>query len=400
MKKDAVNFPPDFFKQFTKEEFMSYFDTLFKEGVQQLLQGELEQHLGYTKYQKRDKSQSNSRNGYSEKSVKTSRGTVTIDIPRDRQASFEPQLIKKHQRMSEEIETAVLSLYAKGMSTTDIEDQIAELYGVSVSSGTVSTITNRMLETVRSWQQRPLEALYGIVWIDGIAFKVRQNGKIVNKTIYLIIGLNNEGYKEVLGMWLDETESASFWMSVFTDIKARGVEDIFIICSDNLTGLTDGISSIFPQSVTQICVVHQIRNSLRYVAWKDKKAFIADLKKVYQAPNRLAAEQALEELAQKWGNKYGHAIQSWRNNWDNLTHFFDFPLEIRKIIYTTNVIESFNSTLRKYTRNRLVFPNDEAVLKAVYLAIDNIISKWKKPIPNWGIIINQFIILYGERFKT
>ena len=214
-----------------------------------------------------------------------------------------------------------------------------------------------------------------------------------------MIGLNNQGTKEVLGMWLHETESASFWMSVFTDIKARGVEDIFIVCSDNLTGLTDGINSIFPQAMTQICIVHQIRNSLKYVVWKDKKAFMADLKKVYQAPTREAAEMALQELAQKWQHKYGYAIKSWMNNWDNLTHFFDFPLEIRKVIYTTNVIESFNSTLRKYTRNRLVFPNDEAVYKALYMAIDKITQKWTQTVRNWGLIVGQFVNLYGDRCR-
>ena len=399
MSKDKLNLPPDFFKGFSKEEFHEFFNGLFKEGVQQMLQGEMEDHLGYPKYQKEDKHQTNTRNGSSKKRLKTSQGELPIEIPRDREATFEPKLVGKHQRMSEEIEAAILSFYAKGMSTQDIEEQIAELYGVSISSTTVSNVTNKVLDAVKSWQERPLEAVYFIVWMDGISFKVRQDNKVINKTIYLMIGLNNQGYKEVLGMWLHETESAAFWMNVFTDVKARGLEDIFIVCSDNLTGLTDGITSIFPGAVTQICVVHQIRNSLRYVVWKDKKQFMADLKKVYQAPNRNMAEQALEELAEKWGHKYGYAIKSWRSNWENLTHFFDFPLEIRKIIYTTNVIESFNSTLRKYTRNRLVFPNDQAVLKAVYMAIDNISKKWTQAVRNWGLIAGQFINLYEDRCR-
>ncbi|WP_343859878.1 IS256 family transposase, partial [Fulvivirga kasyanovii] len=396
MNDDKLNIPPDFFKKFSKEEFNSFFDKLFKEGVQQMLQGEMEEHLGYSKYQKKDKDNQNTRNGISKKNVKTSRGSISVDIPRDREATFEPRLIPKHKRMSEEIEDAILSLYAKGMSTADIEEQIGGIYGVEISATTVSNVTARMLEAVKTWQSRPLDQVYFIVWMDGISFKVRQNGKVINKTIYLMIGLNNQGTKEVLGMWLHETESASFWMSVFTDIKARGVEDIFIVCSDNLTGLTDGISSIYPQAVTQVCVVHQIRNSLKYVVWKDKKAFMADLKQVYQAPTRQAAEMALQELAQKWQHKYGYAIKSWVNNWDNLTHFFDFPLEIRKVIYTTNVIESFNSTLRKYTRNRLVFPNDEAVYKALYMAIDNITRKWTQTVRNWGLIMSQFINLYAD----
>lgn len=399
MNQDKLNIPPDFFKSFSKEEFTSFFDKLFKEGVQQMLQGEMEDHLGYSKYQKKDKDNHNTRNGSSKKTIKTSRGPLTMDIPRDREATFEPKLIPKHKRMSQEIEDAVLSFYAKGMSTADIEEQIGEMYGVELSSTTVSNVTARMLETVKIWQNRPLDQVYFIVWMDGISFKVRQNGKVINKTIYLMIGLNNQGTKEVLGMWLHETESASFWMSVFTDIKARGVEDIFIVCSDNLTGLTDGITSIYPQAMTQICVVHQIRNSLKYVVWKDKKAFMADLKKVYQAPTRQAAEMALEELAEKWEHKYRYAIKSWVNNWDNLTHFFDFPLEIRKVIYTTNVIESFNSTLRKYTRNRLVFPNDEAVYKALYMTIDKITRKWTQTVRNWGLIVGQFVNLYGDRCK-
>lgn len=400
MSKDKSPFPPDFFKNFTKEEFHAFFDGLFKEGVQQMLQGEMEEHLGYSKYKKEDKQTKNTRNGSSRKTLKTSRGEIPIDIPRDRETTFEPKVVRKHKRMSEEIEDAIVSFYAKGMSTADIEEQISEIYGVEISPTTVSNITARIMESVRSWQTRPLESVYLIVWMDGISFKVRHNGKVINKTIYLMIGLNNQGMKEVLGMWLHETESASFWMSVFTDLKARGVEDIFIICSDNLTGLTQGINSIFPQAVTQICVVHQIRNSLRYVVWKDKKLFMEDLKKVYQAPNRQAAEQALEDLADKWGQKYGYAIKSWKANWENLTHFFDFPVEIRKVIYTTNVIESFNSTLRKYTRNKLVFPSDEAVFKSVFMAIEKISRKWTTAVRNWGLILSQFINLYEDRCRV
>lgn len=399
MNEDKFNIPPDFFKKFTKEEFNSFFDKLFKEGVQQMLKGEMEEHLGYSKYQKKDKDHSNTRNGSSKKTIKTSRGPLQIDVPRDREASFEPKLIKKHKRISEEIEDAVLSFYAKGMSTADIEEQIAEIYGVEISSTTVSNVTARMLDSVKAWQIRPLDQVYFIVWMDGISFKVRQNGKVINKTIYLMIGLNNQGSKEILGMWLHETESASFWMSVFTDIKARGVEDIFIVCSDNLTGLTNGITSIYPQAMTQICVVHQIRNSLKYVVWKDKKAFMQDLKQVYQAPTRPAAEMALQQLAEKWQHKYGYAIKSWVNNWDNLTHFFDFPLEIRKVIYTTNVIESLNSNVRKYTRNRLIFPSDDAVYKALYMALDKISKKWTQSVRNWGLIVSQFINIYGDRCK-
>lgn len=398
MDINKLNLPKDFFKQFkNKEDFNDFFQSLFKEGVEAMLQAELDEHLGYEKHSREGHNSGNSRNGNSQKTVKSeSLGDMVLNIPRDRNSSFEPQLVPKHSRMSDKIEETIISLYARGMSTSDIEDQVKDLYGVDVSSSTVSNVTNRILEQVKAWQSRPLEATYLIVWMDGICFKIRHNGKIVNKTIYLIIGLDSQGYKQVLGMWINETESASFWLSVLTDIKARGVKRIHIACTDNLTGLTETIQNEFPDTIAQLCIVHQIRNSCRYVVHKDKKAFVTDMKQVYGAPNITAAEEAFKIFSHNWSDKYGYAIQSWERNWVNLTAFFDFPLEIRKMIYTTNAIESLNSTIRKYTKIKTVFPDDSAVLKAVFLAINNIEKKWTVPIKNFGIILNQFFTIFGE----
>jgi transposase-like protein len=398
MDTNKINLPKDFFKQFkNKEEFHAFFQSLFKDGVEAMLQAELDEHLGYEKHAREGFNTGNSRNGISKKTVKSeSLGDMVLNIPRDRNASFEPQLVPKHQRMSDKIEETIIGLYARGMTTSDIEEQVKDLYGVEVSSSTISNVTNRILEQVKTWQSRPLESTYLVVWMDGISFKVRHNGKIVNKTIYLIIGLDTQGYKQVLGMWINETESASFWLSVLTDIKARGVRKIHIACTDNLTGLTETITNEFPDTISQLCIVHQIRNSCRYVVYKDKKAFVNDLKQVYGAPNLTAAEEAFKAFVHNWAGKYGYAIQSWQKNWTNLTAFFDFPLEIRKIIYTTNVIESMNSSIRKYTKIKTVFPDDAAALKAVFMAINNIEKKWTMPIHNFGIILNHFFTIFGE----
>lgn len=399
MKENKLGLPPDFFKQFkSKEEFQEFFQEMFKEGVQQMLQGELDEHLGYEKHSPEGRNSGNSRNGTSTKKVKSeSLGDMVLSIPRDRNSSFEPQLIPKHQRMSSKIEETIIGMYSRGMSTRDIEEQIRELYGVEVSESTVSTITNRIVDLIKDWQARALEPVYYVCWMDGIQFKIRHNGKVISKCIYLIIGLKSDGRKEVLGMWINETESASFWLSVLTDLKARGVNDILIACTDNLNGFNRAIAEVYPKTVTQLCVVHQIRNSCKYVSWKDRKAFVTDLKEVYGAVNRELASQALKDFEEKWGKKYGYAITSWQNNWDSLTQYFDYPLEIRKIIYTTNVIESLNSGIRKYTTPKKLFPDDQAAIKAVYLAIINIQKKWTMPIHNWGTILNQFSIIFDER---
>jgi transposase-like protein len=387
-----------FLKQFkTGEELNSFLAELQKRGIEKILEGELDAHLGYEKHEKTP--DANARNGYSSKKIKTSYGQSQIQVPRDRDASFNPMLIPKRQSMVDGLENVIVSLYAKGMTVSDIEEQIREVYNFQVSTSTISRITDAIASDVIAWQNRSLEPVYLVVWMDGIVFKVRENSKVINKTIYLAVGLNRNGLKEVLGMWLGRNESASFWLGVLTDLKARGVDDILITATDNLNGFTETIKQVFPESNTQICVVHQIRNSCRYVVWKDKKAFTKDMKQIYDAPTKQAARAALEDLANTWGRKYPYAIKSWEDNWEELTVFFDFPLEIRKIIYTTNLIENLNGKIRKYTKNKLSFPTDEAVLKSVFLALREATKKWTMPIHNWGLILNQFLTIFEKRVQ-
>jgi transposase-like protein len=387
-----------FLKQLkTGDQLNSFLAELQKRGIEKILEGELDAHLGYDKHEK--SSSPNARNGTSAKQVKTSFGESTVQVPRDRDASFNPMLLPKRQNMVDGLENVIVSLYAKGMSVSDIEEQIREVYNFEVSTSTISRITETVANDIVAWQNRPLEPVYLIVWMDGIVFKVRENSKVINKTIYLAVGLNRDGKKEVLGMWLGKNESAAFWLGVLTDLKARGVEDILITATDNLNGFTQTIKQVFPQSQTQICVVHQIRNSARYVVWKDKKAFAKDMKQIYDAPTKQAAKAALEHFASQWGHKYPYAIKSWEDNWEELTVFFDFPLEIRKIIYTTNLIENLNGKIRKYTKNKLSFPTDEAVLKSVFLALREATKKWTMPIHNWGLILNQFLTIFEKRVQ-
>lgn len=397
MKKEEL-FSDDFLKQFkTGEELSSFLKQLQKRGIEKMLEGELDAHLGYEKGKKSEIQ--NARNGYGTKKIKTSFGKTEIKMPRDREASFNPMLIPKRSSMVDGIENVIVSLYAKGMSNSDIEEQIREVYNFDISTSTISRITDQITNDIIAWQNRPLEPVYLIVWMDGIVFKVRENSKVVNKTVYIAVGLRRDGKKEVLGLWLGKNESAAFWMSVLTDIKARGVEDLLITATDNLNGFTDTIKTVFPESKTQICVVHQIRNACRYVVWKDKKAFTKDMKNIYNAPTKQAAEAALEDFANKWNDKYSYAIKSWRDNWEELTIFFEFPIEIRKIIYTTNLIENLNGKIRKYTKNKLSFPTDQAVMKSVYLSVREATKKWSMPIRNWGVILNQFLIIYNQRVR-
>lgn len=397
MKNQEI-FNDEFFKQFkTGEELNNFLKSIQKRGIEKMLEGELDEHLGYNKNKK--SSNTNSRNGYGTKKIQTSYGESTIKVPRDRESSFSPELLPKRKSMVEGIENVIISLYAKGMSVSDIENQINEVYNFDVSSSTISRITERVTEDIVAWQNRPLEEVYLIVWMDGIVFKVRENSKVINKTIYIAVGLRTDGKKEVLGLWLGKNESASFWMSVLTDIKARGTRDILITATDNLNGFTDTIKNVFPQSKTQICVVHQIRNASKYVVWKDKKEFTKDMKNIYGAPTKQAAKAALKDFSNKWESKYSYAVKSWENNWEDLTVFFEFPLEIRKIIYTTNLIENLNGKIRKYTKNKMAFPTDEAVLKSVYLAMNEATKKWTMPIRNWGIILNQFLTIFENRLN-
>ena len=397
-KEDLLN--ADFLKQFKDgQEFKSFMEQLYVRGVEKMLEGEMDAHLGYEKYSPEGKNSGNSRNGKSSKKIKSEYGESSLEVPRDREGTFEPVIVPKRTGLAHGMEQLVISLYAKGMSVRDIEEELREIYKFNLSESTISNITAKVSQDVLDWQNKPLDSVYFIVWMDGIVFKVRHNGKVVNKTIYVAVGLNKEGYKELLGMWLAETESAAFWVGVLTDMKARGLEDILITCTDNLNGFTQGIKSIFPQATTQICVVHQIRNSSRYVVWKDKKAFTQDLKTIYNAPTKEMASENLGRFEQIWGSKYPYAIKSWRTNWDELTVFFDYPVEIRKIIYTTNLIENINGTIRKYTRGKSSFPDDQSLKKSVFLALREITKKWTQPYRNWGVLINQFSILFENRCK-
>lgn len=390
--------PDEFFKQFkTGEELNNFLKSIQKRGIEKMLEGELDAHLDYDKHSPRK--DDNSRNGYSKKTIKTSYGDDQIRVPRDRDASYNPMIVPKRKSMVEGLENVIVSLYAKGMSVSDIEEQIREVYNFDVSPATISRITDVVTADIVAWQNRPLEPVYLIVWMDGIVFKVREGSKVINKTIYIAVGLRRDGLKEVLGLWLGKNESSAFWMSVLTDLKARGTEDILITATDNLNGFTETIRTVFPESKTQICIVHQIRNACRYVVWKDKKQFTSDMKNIYNAPNKEAAAAALEDFSTKWDSKYSYAVQSWRNNWEELTVFFEYPVEIRKVIYTTNLIENLNGKIRKYTKNKLSFPSDDSVMKSVYLALREATKKWSMPIRDWGIILNQFLIIYKERVR-
>lgn len=397
MKKEDV-LSEEFLKQFkTGEELYSFLAQIQKRGVEQILEGELDSHLGYDKHQPSDGS--NARNGHSKKKIKNQFGVAEIQVPRDRDSSFAPALVPKRKNMAQGVENIIISLYAKGMSVSDIEEQIRELYNIELSTSAISRITERVSQDIVLWQNRPLESVYCIVWMDGIVFKVRENSRVIDKTIYIAIGLRTDGKKEVLGLWLGKNESAAFWLSVLTDLRSRGVQDILITATDNLKGFTDAIRSVFPESTKQICIVHQIRNACRYVVWKDRKAFTADMKEIYTAPNREAAALALDQLEAVWSQKYGYAIKSWRDNWEELTAFLAFPMEIRKIIYTTNIIENLNGKIRKYTKNKLSYPTDDAVMKSVFLAVNESTKKWTMPIRDWGTILNQFMIMFENRLK-
>ncbi len=394
-------FPQGFFKQFkNKEDFQGYFNSLFKQGIEEMLQGELEEHLGYSKHSTQGYNSGNSRNGSFSKTINTENvGAVVLDIPRDRNGQFNPQVIPKGETISSKIEDAIIGMYSRGMTTSDVCNQVEDMYGLSISATTVSNISERIVESAKEWQQRALEPVYFAVWMDGIVLKIREDGKVINKCVYIVIGLRPDGLKEVLGIWIERTESASFWLSVLTDLKARGVEDILIACTDNLKGFTQAIKGVFPEAVTQLCIVHQIRNSCKFVVWKDRKEFCKDLKKVYKAINKQVALDELGTFKKKWGTKYKYAITSWEENWDNLSNYFEYPLELRKIIYTTNTIENLNRGIRKYTKTKTQFTNENAAIKSVFLSIQNIEKSWTNGIQNWGIILHQFLTIFQNRCR-
>jgi transposase-like protein len=368
------------------------------ETLQNMLEAELEEELGYSKYDYRNKDTDNSRNGYSNKRLQTSNGEIAINVPRDRQGEFEPVIVEKHQtRLSPDIEEQIISMYAKGMTQSDISGHIKQIYGFEISESVVSRITDKVMPIIHDWQQRPLENTYAVVFMDAIHYHVRQEGRIIKKAVYTAIGLDLEGKRDVLGLWVGENESAKYWLTVLNELKNRGLNDILIACTDNLTGFAEAIAAAYPQTDLQHCIIHQIRNSTKYVSWKDLKAVKADLKLIYRADTEKQAYENLESFREKWDSKYPKIYKSWHDDWANLTTYFAYPPEIRKIIYTTNQIENFNRQLRKVTKTRSVFPNDDSLLKLLYLAINDITQKWTGKRYDWRPIRMHLEIYYGDR---
>ena len=385
-------------KEFKSEQDVADFSRLLKKmAVETALGAEMEAHLGYEKHDVRGRGTGNNRNGYSRKTLKGDHGEVEIDTPRDRNGSFEPQLVRKGQTRLTQFDDQILALYAKGMSTRDIVATFQEMYGAEVSPALISRVTDAVLDQVLEWQSRPLDDIYPIVYLDCIVLKIRQDKRVINKAIYLALGINLEGHKELLGLWLAETEGAKFWLSVLTELQNRGLKDIFIAAVDGLTGFPDAINTVYPQTKIQLCIVHMVRNSLKFVSWKDRKAVAGGLRKIYQSLTVEEAEQELAVFAEIWDEKYPTISQSWHRHWPNLITLFDYPDDIRKVIYTTNAIESLNSVIRKAIVNRKVFPHDQAALKVVYLAIHAAAKKWSMPIHNWKAALNRFMIEFPER---
>ncbi|QEZ68633.1 IS256 family transposase [Paraclostridium bifermentans] len=373
---------------------------LFKEVIQQLLEAEMEEHLGREKYERVSPEDKNYRNGYSSKNIRSSFGEVELDIPRDRSASFEPKVVKKYETVCNDLDKKIIGLYACGMSVRDIQSEMEELYGIDVSPAMVSKITDKVVEAADEWQSRMLDEVYPIVYMDAIHFKVREDSKIVSKAAYICMALNMEGKKEILGIWIGESEGAKFWLSVCNDLKNRGVNDILIACMDGLKGLPDAIKTVFPNVNIQTCIVHQIRNSFKYIASKDQREFTQDLKSIYKAFNEELALKNLDNLKEKWYKKYAIVVDSWYNNWDNLSTYFEYPEDIRRIIYTTNALEGFNRQLRKYTKVRSVFPTDESLRKSLYLSTMKITEKWTSPNQRWASTLAQLTILFKDRIPS
>ena len=371
---------------------------LFKGTIESMLEAEMEEHLGYEKSSIAGRNTGNSRNGYGTKVIKSEIGETEIRVPRDRNGEFEPQLIEKRQTRTDDLENRVLAMYSKGMTTRDIEDHLRDIYGVEASASMISRITDKIMPAVMEWQNRPLEALYPIVFLDGIVFKVRKENRVVNKCLYSVLAINMEGRKEILGIWMSENESASFWTTVCNDLKNRGVQDILIVCRDNLSGFSKAIETVFPKAEQQLCVIHQIRNSTKFVSYKDLKEIMADLKLVYGAPTLEEAEFQLEAFRDRWNKKYPQILKSWDANWAELTTYFKYPQEVRRLIYTTNAVEGFHRMLRKFTKTKAIYPTDDAVRKSVYLSIQEISKKWTMPVRDWGMVMGQLSIFFEDRF--
>lgn len=385
----------------TQAELKEVTGQLIKVILESALNTELDDHLGYEKNDKAESRRKNTRNGHTTKTVKGEHGALELQVPRDRDSSFDPKIVPKGKTRLEGFEDNILALYARGMTTRDIQAAIRELYnGAEISHSVVANVTDAVIDEVVAWQNRPLDSTYPIVFLDCIVVKVHQDKRVINKAIYLALGINCDGQKDLLGLWISENEGAKFWLSVLTDLQNRGVKDIFIACVDGLTGFPDAISAAFPKAKVQLCIVHMVRNSLRYVPSKDMKAVAKDLKAIYGSATLTEAEKALEDFAEKWSAKYPNIEKSWRRNWANLITIFDYPDEVRKIFYTTNAIESLNSVIRKAIRNRKIFPSDRSALKVVYLSIKKASEKWTMPLRNWKPAMNRFAIEYGDRFEV
>lgn len=374
------------------------FAQLFAKTLEEMLEAELSEELGYEKYEAKGRNSGNSRNGKRPKQLRTPTGDVTIRVPRDRKGDFQSSLLRK-QQMSNQLEEKIIGLYAKGISTRDIQETLEDLYGIEISPATVSKITDKVWSLVEDWQNRPLASIYPIIYLDGIHLKIRREGKVENTAVYVVLGIDLQGYRDVLGHWIGYgSEGSNFWLTVLSDLQSRGVEDIYLACVDGLAGFSEAIEGIFPKTAVQRCIVHQIRNSMRFVAHKDRRAFARDLKAVYRAPTRELAETALLELAEIWGDRYSVAIRSWENNWPDLSTMFEYPDHIRRLIYTTNAIENYNRQLRKVTKTKAAFPTVEAARKLLFLVNQKVTTKWTAPVQDWTTILNQLAIRFQERF--
>ena len=383
------------------EDIQQLFRETIAEFMEDGLDAEMDEHLGYDRYDAKEKETDDSRNGHSSKTLRTSFGDTPIQVPRDRKGEFDPVILKKNQTsISQDIEEKIISMYAKGMTTTDIGDHIREIYGIDVSESTVSRITDKVLPAAKEWQERPLESVYAVIFMDAIHYHVRSEGQIVKKAVYIAIGIDLDGRKDVLGMWVGENESAKYWATVLNSLRNRGVEDIFIACTDNLAGFSDAIEAVFPRTDIQNCIIHQLRNSSKYVSYKDLKALMADLKEVYAAVDEPSAEAALDRFSERWDKKYPKISASWRQNWANLSTYFKFPEELRRLIYTTNAIEGFNRQLRKVTKSKAVFPTDDSLFKMLYLAMLDITKKWTGRRQDWSVIHAQLAVYYTDRMPA
>lgn len=396
-RKEFINSLLEHYQPKDAQDVQDMLKDLLGDTLQGMLEAELDQSLGYSKYDYRNKETDNSRNGYSKKTVVSSMGDIDLDIPRDRNGEFQPQIVKKNQTDISNIEDQVLSMYAKGMTTRDISAHLHDVYGVDASAEMISHMTDRILPVAKEWQNRPLEKKYAVVFMDAVHFHVREDNRTIKKAVYVAIGIRLDGTKEVMGMWIGGNESAKYWLGVLNEIRNRGVEDIMIVSVDGLTGFVDAIGAVFPKAEIQRCIVHQVRYTTKFVNYKDIKPFMKDLKAVYQAPTEEIALENLDILEENWGKKYPSSIASWRNNWPQLSTYFKYPSEIRKIIYTTNSIENFNRGLRKVTKSKSVFPTDDALFKSIYLAMVDITKKWTGTVWNWGQTLDQLMIYFGDR---